>query len=657
MKKIWMKSLFALLLAPLVSQAGWINTLYWPYIYRYEGNWEYSYTPGFWTWDYDTGEYHQWGEPVSAIAPQSAESLKGMEISMGSIFVFLDGPNYKSNGPVFASPRDGVYDPIIDYSYQLRGPDESVLLLLIEEASGYQIGRYTVLLELKFTTPSEGNVTYTSLSSDFNNTHVGSFSLHPYYVVFTPVDAGDLTLATGNYQVGPAWGDYDTDGFPDLYLPNWNGTHQLFHNEGDGTFSRVLTGDLGGDTTVLTGDNFALTPVWCDFDNDGDLDLFVAHYSATYSDRYYRNDGDGNFTRITDGEWVNDNRKGMGVACGDFDNDGWVDLFVANTGPGYNFLYRNNGDGSMIPVNADFDYAPSHGAAFTDYDGDGFLDLFICRGPLQWHNNGDGTFTNVSDTPAAIPPEAVRGRIDESVASADYDNDGDLDIFIVNASQGTGTGQSRLYRNDGGTFTDATLGDLADHSCDYSGCATWGDFDNDGFIDLFIANFDLATSDYLYHNNGDGSFTRVTEGPIVENYDGTWGAAWADYDNDGDLDLITVGGWDVFNPLTPVSPRLYRNEGNENNWIAIKLVGTRSNRSGIGAKVRVKATIGGKDVEQLREISASANLHSQSDIRAHFGLGDAAVIEQLRIEWPSGVNQVLTDIQPNQFLEITEPVM
>lgn len=474
-------------------------------------------------------------------------------------------------------------------------------------------------------------------------------------VTFTKADGGDLTTSTGYYQVGPAWGDYDGDGFPDLYLPNWRGTHQLFHNEGDGTFSRVLTGELGGDETVLDGENFALTPVWCDFDNDGDLDLFVAYYSATHSDRYYQNEGGGVFKRITDGDWVNDDRYGMGVACGDYDRDAYVDLFVANTKGKDNFLYHNNGDGSMSLVDVTFGNHPSHGALFTDYEGDGFPDLFICHQPLQWHNNQDGTFTQVSGDSGAIPIESSRGKIDQSVTSADYDNDGDLDILIVNASQGGGTSQTRLYENDAGSFTVASAGDLMDHTFDYSACAAWGDYDNDGHIDLLIANFDLATNNHLYHNEGDGSFTRVTEGPVVTDADGTWGAAWADYDNDGDLDLITVGGWDVFNPRpSPVSPNLYRNNGNDNNWIILKLVGTKSNRLGIGAKIFIKANIGDQPVEQLREVSGSAQMHSQSDIRAHFGLGDATTVEEIRIEWPSGAEQTMTGVAVNQILSVTE---
>ena len=213
---------------------------------------------------------------------------------------------------------------------------------------------------------------------------------------FTRADAGDLTEATGHYQVGPAWGDYDNDGYPDLYLPNWRGTHQLFHNEGDGTFSRILTGEMGGDDTALNGENFAMTPIWCDFDNDGDLDLFVGYYGSAQSDRYYRNDGNGAFTRITEGDWVNDSSDAMGIACGDYDNDGFVDLFVANTGPDVNFFYHNNGDGSMSLVGNLGTSKPSHGATFTDYDGDGFLDLFVChQDALQWHNNQDGTFNQM----------------------------------------------------------------------------------------------------------------------------------------------------------------------------------------------------------------------------------------------------------------------
>jgi hypothetical protein len=192
------------------------------------------------------------------------------------------------------------------------------------------------------------------------------------------------------------------------------------------------------------------------------------------------------------------------------------------------------------------------------------------------------------------------------------------------------------------------------------GCA-WGDYDNDGWLDLFVANLgpldpisrvSIAPEDnFLYHNNGDGTFTKITSGSLVHDLGYSTGCAWADYDNDGFLDLFVSNGWGTKSE----NNFLYRNNGNTNNWINVRLVGTVSNRSAIGAKVRVEATIAGSTLWQMREISGGSNYGSQNDMRANFGLGDATNVETLRIEWPSGTVQELHAVAAKQFLTIAEP--
>jgi hypothetical protein len=249
-------------------------------------------------------------------------------------------------------------------------------------------------------------------------------------------------------------------------------------------------------------------------------------------------------------------------------------------------------------------------------------------------------FTNLSNSAA--------------VAWGDYDNDGFLDAFISINPQG----KNLLYHNNGdGTFTLVTNSVIGSEIGSSTGCA-WGDYDNDGWLDLFVArtgtdsNFNIVAheNNWLYHNNGDGTFTKVTSGSLVNEIGPSFGAAWGDYDNDGFVDLFVSNGFII----SSANNFLYHNNGNSNNWINFRLVGTVSNRSAIGAKVRVKATISGKTFWQMREISGGSGHGSQNDLRANFGLGDATNVDLVRIEWPSGIVQTMTNIASKQFLTVVE---
>jgi hypothetical protein len=243
------------------------------------------------------------------------------------------------------------------------------------------------------------------------------------------------------------------------------------------------------------------------------------------------------------------------------------------------------------------------------------------------------------------------GGLTGDVSLADYDNDGDLDVFFTY----TGDENERLFRNDGTNgFTQITEGALVNAGGD-SLSAAWGDYDNDGYLDLFVAN-DFGQNNCLYHNEGDGTFSPVTEGAVVNDDGRSRSCGWADYDNDGYLDLFVAnGGYDAPPAPPQESGFLYHNDGGTNNWLILKLVGIASNRSAIGAKVRVLTTIGGKRFWQLREISGGGGgWGSQNDLRAHFGLGDAIKADTVRIEWPSGIVQELTNVVAKQFLTITE---
>ena len=330
---------------------------------------------------------------------------------------------------------------------------------------------------------------------------------------------------------------------------------------------------------------------------------------------------------------------------GDYDNDGNLDAFLAclATDP-QGLLLHNQGDGTFRPATG-LSLSPGDyiGAGWGDYDNDGYLDLAVARyrlsgtngSNLLFHNERDGTFRAMTHSPVA------QGADGNAVCWGDYDNDGYLDLFIGR----NGNAPLLYHNNTNGTFTRVTTGPIATTVTHAIGAA-WVDYDNDGYLDLYIAGYQSASS-YLYHNNGDGAFTRVMTNSIVNDYSTGYSLAWADYDNNGFPDLFVANeGTNNF---------LYRNEGNSNNWINIRCEGRLSNRAAIGAKVRVKATIWGKETWQLREISGGTDVGSQNDLRAQFGLGDAADVDVLRIEWPSGIIQEFQHVPAKQFLSVREP--
>jgi hypothetical protein len=257
-----------------------------------------------------------------------------------------------------------------------------------------------------------------------------------------------------------------------------------------------------------------------------------------------------------------------------------------------------------------------------------------------YHNDGNGTFTRITNSPLAS-----EGGRSISAIWGDYDNDGFPDLFVPNGNWDGGQYRNFFYRNNGdGTFTKITTGAIATGDGD-STEAAWGDVDNDGDLDLLVINA-AGQNEFFYLNNGDGTFTKITQGNLVNSGGTGNGAVFTDYDRDGFLDLFVAdyGGnnW------------LFRNAGNSNGWLTVKCVGTASNRSAIGAKVRAKATIGGKTFWQLREISNGDGV-GNGTLTAHFGLGDSTIVETLRIEWPSGITQELHNIAANHILPVTEP--
>jgi hypothetical protein len=390
---------------------------------------------------------------------------------------------------------------------------------------------------------------------------------------------------------------------------------------------------------------------WGDYDNDGNLDLFATGVGGKVIP--YRNNGDATFTQITTSGVIPDPGAWPLVAWIDYDKDGFLDLLLANFNggtPAHSYLYHNKGDGTFAKVASGSiarDLVVALGTAWGDYDNDGFPDLFISnygRTNRLYHNDGNGTFTKITNGAIVTIPGNSK-----TCAWGDYDNDGFLDLFVVNGGQ-----KSFLYHNNhDGTFTrvtnDIVANDVATNSI---GCA-WGDYDNDGWLDLYVGNegdpsISPVVVNFLYHNNGDGTFTKITNGSPACEYSDSYGITWGDYDNDGFLDLFVSRGDGRGNSL-------YHNNGNSNNWLTVKLVGTASNRAAIGARVHAHATIGGKTFWQLRQITGGSGISGGNELRANFGLGDATNADTLRIEWPSGTVQEFQNVAAKQILTITEP--
>ena len=467
----------------------------------------------------------------------------------------------------------------------------------------------------------------------------------------------DVSEAAGifeyNISWASAWGDYDRDGYIDIMtVGHLGGICQLWHNNGDGTFT-----DVTAAAGMLTDDGDAHGPCWADLDNDGKLDLYVAKGTLkedkpiNYND-LWRNNGDGTFTDIGDASGV------TGIGCFnrganavDYDNDGDLDLFLPSffkhESGGPNLLYRNDGDFQFIDVATEAGIGregiDNWAAAWNDYDLDGLIDFFITTGPdngvtsssALYRNRGDGTFEDVTSAAGLNIPSGYSN----SAAWGDFNNDGYPDLYVMLDSAGI------LYRNDGDeSFTDITAESGAINTS-RGLAASWGDYDNNGYLDLYVVNGTTAPN-RLFRNNGNGTFSDVAASVGVTAKEGGGGSdgTFIDYNNDGFLDLFVCNGAFDAGPYL-----LFKNDGNRNHWLEIKLIGRASNRDGVGARI----TLSAGSQTQYRQYIGQHGL-AQDHIPVHFGLRGATTVDSIVIEWPGGIRQKLNHIAANQSIAVSE---
>lgn len=480
---------------------------------------------------------------------------------------------------------------------------------------------------------------------------------------------------------GAAFLDFDQDGNMDLYMVNGNyherlsdeeftpekvQTNQLYRNNGDGTFDHVT------EKARVGHDGFGMGVTVGDYNNDGYPDIYVSNHGPNV---LYKNNGNGTFSDISNKAGVAGNESSVGAVWLDYDNDGLIDLYVGNYlsfDPDYKFyyapdgfpgpmsfdgeidrLYKNLGNDKFEDVTESMGVFSANGRAMgvgaADYDSDGFVDIYVANDHMvnyMYRNEGGKVFREVGIPSGTAFNQVGEGTISMAVDFADYNGDGFLDLWVSD------DGYCSLYENKGnGLFVEmAYPSGIAVAAAQHVGWSSaFIDYDNDGDVDIFKTNGELkhlyGQEDQIFENIGNGKFKEVSveRGIYFKEELVGRGACFGDYDNDGDIDVYIVN-------LNDYGVLLRNDHGNDKNWITLHLIGTTSNRDAIGS--RIKITAGGR--QQVAQKKSACGYLSQSDPRIHFGLGDTEVVDKIEIVWPSGINQVIQNVQSGQILTVKE---
>lgn len=455
---------------------------------------------------------------------------------------------------------------------------------------------------------------------------------------FQKITVGPI-VTDANSSNHASWVDFDNDSDLDVLITQynnncWSCTYPIlmYRNNGDGTFTSLYNNI----TQLITR---TLGCPWGDYDNDGKIDVFLNRI-FNENNLLFRNLGNGNFSMITNEPLVQDGAHSPAAAWCDYDRDGWIDLFVTVLSNGNNLLYHNNGNGSFTRIMTGSivnDGGDSRSCAWGDYDNDGWHDLFVVNYSNQndflYRNNGNGTFTRILNAPMVND-----GDMGSGCTWSDFNNDGRLDLFITNNGH-----PNQLYINNGnGNFTVSSS-----PPSNYTGMcynANWCDYDNDGWLDLFVPTW--SGYNLLYRNISGTTFTNITNEIVVNDPSHSECGVWGDYNNDGKIDLL------VTNSYGTIRNALYQNVGTTDNYLICKLTGCTgySNKSAIGARIKIK--IG--SLQQIREVTGGFSLGATNMFWQHFGVGSAFTIDSIIVYWPSGLIQRLANITSNQTISINE---